>query len=107
MRNLSFFEVAASLGDLKPPHVANRFLRSREGIVHRFLEAVRRGTYQLDLFVNVICHAQVFDRAASKTTEIRDLQFVTSLNPIVDFQSPFANFDLGAHVLALQISSRY
>src|SRR5580704_8957881 len=57
--NLVILEVAAYLGNLKPPHISDRLASSRDRIVHCVFDAVWRGTDQLDLFVDVVTHKRI------------------------------------------------
>jgi hypothetical protein len=56
MRNLVILELAAHLGDFKPTHIADCFASSVYRVVHCVFDAIRRGTDQLDLFVDVVTH---------------------------------------------------
>ena len=62
MCELPFLKITARLGDLKPAHVANRFLRARQRVLHRLLEPIWGRTNQLDFFVNVLAHKFTFRR---------------------------------------------
>ena len=59
MRNLVILEVAAHLGDFKPPHIADCLASSRDRVVHCVFDAVWRGTDQLNLFVDVVTHERI------------------------------------------------
>src|ERR1700730_10453852 len=55
IRNLVILEVAAHLGDLKPPHISDRLVSSRDCV----FDAVWRGTDQLNLFVDMVTHKRI------------------------------------------------
>jgi hypothetical protein len=59
MRNLVLVELAAHLGDFKPTHIADCFASSTYCVVNCVFDAVRRGTDQLDLFVDVVTHEHI------------------------------------------------
>ena len=54
---LAILDMSAGLAHFEPAHVTNRFFGARDGIFDRVLDSIRRGTDQLDFFVNVIAHA--------------------------------------------------
>jgi hypothetical protein len=56
MRNLVILNVAAHLRDFKPIHIADCFASSVYGVGHCVFDAIRGGTDQLDLFVDVVTH---------------------------------------------------
>jgi hypothetical protein len=62
MTDFAVFDISARLGDLKPPHVADGFLGTRQRIRYRVLKSVRRGANDLNLFVNMIRHALIISR---------------------------------------------
>ncbi len=57
--NLVILEVAAYLGDLKPPHISDRLPCSRDRVVHCVFDAVWRGSDELDLFIDVVTHKSI------------------------------------------------
>ena len=59
MGNLIILELAAHLGDFKPPHIANCFASSIDRVIHRVFDAVWSGTDQFDLFVDVVTHDRI------------------------------------------------
>ncbi len=59
IRNLVILEVATDLGDLKPPHISDRLVSSRDRVVDCVFDAVWRGTDQLNLFVDMVTHKRI------------------------------------------------
>jgi hypothetical protein len=59
VRNLIILELAAHLGDFKPPHIADCFASSTDRVIHCVFDTVRRGTDQFDLFVDVVTHDRI------------------------------------------------
>jgi Mg/Co/Ni transporter MgtE len=59
LRNLIILELAAHLGDFKPPHIADCFASSTDRVIHRVFDAVWSGTDQFDLFVDVVTHDRI------------------------------------------------
>jgi len=59
IRNLVILEVAAHLGDLKPPHISDRLVSSRDRVVDCVFDAVWRGTDQLNLFVDMVTRKRI------------------------------------------------
>jgi hypothetical protein len=56
MLNLVIDDMAAHFGDFKPTHVTDCFTSSIYRVVHCVFDAFRRGTDQLNLFVDVVAH---------------------------------------------------
>ena len=56
MRHFIILDMASYLADFKPTHIADGFASSTDRVVHRVFDAGRRGTNQLDLFVDVVTH---------------------------------------------------
>ena len=57
--NLVILEVAAYLGDLKPPHISDRLASSRDRVVHCVFDAVWRGSDELNLFIDMVTHKRI------------------------------------------------
>src|SRR5260370_15334122 len=58
VRDASLLEIAARFGDLEPAHVADGFLCPAKRVLNSVFHSVRRRTDQLNLFINVIRHAE-------------------------------------------------
>src|SRR5256885_11275972 len=58
VRDASLLEIAARFGNLEPAHVADGFLCPGKRVLNSVFHSVRRRTDQLNLFVNVIRHAE-------------------------------------------------
>jgi len=56
MTDLAVLDVSAGLRHLEPAHVAYRFSGAHQRVFYCLLESVRRGTNQLNFFVNVLRH---------------------------------------------------
>ena len=69
MFDFAVVDITASLGHLKPPHVANRLARARQGIVDRLLHSVRRGANDLNFLVNVFSHARIVCRTRDENNK--------------------------------------
>jgi hypothetical protein len=67
--DFAVLEIPAGFGHLKPPHIANRFARARQGIVDRRLDSVWRGANDLNFLVNVFSHARIVCRAGDENNE--------------------------------------
>ena len=63
MFDFAVVDITAGLGHLKPPHVANRLARARQGIMDRLLHSIWRGTDDLNFLVNMFSHARIVCRA--------------------------------------------
>lgn len=63
MFDFAVVDITAGLGDLEPPHVANRLAGARQGIMDRFLHSVWGGADDLDFLVNMFSHARIVCRA--------------------------------------------
>src|SRR5260370_8084653 len=66
IRDVPFLQITARLGNLKPAHVADGLFCPGKCILNRVFDSVRRGTDQLDLFVNVVAHRVHFSRARAE-----------------------------------------
>ena len=62
-------DIAAGLGHLEPPHVANRLARARQGIVDSLLHSVRRGANDLNFLVNVFSHTPIVCRSTGQNNK--------------------------------------
>ncbi len=100
VRNLAILEVAAYLGDFKPPHIADCFASSTDRVVHCIFDAVWRGTDQFDLFVDVVTHPRIkpFQVASSEyipRSRERDKnnQVATTRPPTARMTSPVIQAD--------------
>jgi len=62
-------DIAAGLGHLEPPHVANRLARARQGVVDSLLHSVRRGANDLNFLVNVFSHTPIVCRSTGQNNK--------------------------------------
>jgi hypothetical protein len=62
-------DIAAGLGDLEPPHAANRLARARQRIADRRLHSVRRGANNLNFLVNVFSHTPIVCRSTGQNNK--------------------------------------
>lgn len=62
-------DIPAGLGHLKPPHVANRLARARQGIVNCLLHSVWRGANDLNFLVNVFSHTAIVCRSTGQNNK--------------------------------------
>ncbi len=62
-------DIAAGLGHLEPPHVADRLARARQRIADRLLQSVRRGANDLNFLVNVFSHKPIVCRSTGQNNK--------------------------------------
>jgi hypothetical protein len=62
-------DIAAGLGHLEPPHVADRLARARQRIADRLLHSVRRGANNLNFLVNVFSHTPIVYRSTTQNNK--------------------------------------
>jgi len=62
-------DIAAGLGHLEPPHVADRLARARQGILDSLLHSVRRGANDLNFLVNVFRHTPIVCRSTGQNNK--------------------------------------
>jgi hypothetical protein len=67
--DLAFVDIPARFGHFEPPHVANRFARTRQRIVDRLLHSIRRGANDLNLLVNMFRHRRIVCRPVDEDNE--------------------------------------
>jgi len=60
--NLAVFDISARFRHLKPTHIANCFLGTRQRIFYRFFESVWLGANQFNFFVSMIRHVSIISR---------------------------------------------
>src|SRR5437588_5886203 len=68
--DISLFEITARFSDLEPAHVAHRLAGTRQRILDRIFDSIRRRANQLDLFVNMITHGSILRRSDAKTNNL-------------------------------------
>ena len=69
MFDFAVVDIPAGLGHLKPPHIANRLARARQGIVDCLLHSVWRRANDLNFLVNVFSHARIVCRSRDENNE--------------------------------------
>jgi len=69
MGDLAVVDIAAGLGHLEPPHVADRLARARQRIADRLLHSVRRGANDLNFLVNVFSHTPIVCRSSGQNNK--------------------------------------
>jgi len=62
-------DIAAGLGHLEPPHIADRLACARQRIVDRLLYSVRGGANDLNFLVNVFRHTPIVCRSTSQNNK--------------------------------------
>jgi hypothetical protein len=82
MRNLVILNVAAHLRDFKPTHIADCFASSVYGVGHCVFNAIRGGTDQLDLFVDVVTHEGIKCIRVVPSEHIPTIVFFWGLLPV-------------------------
>src|SRR6266542_1487988 len=71
MTDCAVLDVSTCLRHFEPAHVTNRFLGACHRVFYRFLESLRRGTNQLNFFVNMIRHVAIFSEEATENNKKR------------------------------------
>jgi hypothetical protein len=67
--DFAVLDIAAGLGYLEPPHVADRLARARQRIPDRLLHSVRRGANDLNFLVNVFSHTPIVCRSTGQNNK--------------------------------------
>ena len=67
--DFAFVDIAARLGHLEPPHVADRLAGARQRIADRLLQSVRRGANDLNFLVNVFSHKPIVCRSTGQNNK--------------------------------------
>src|SRR6266536_960901 len=69
MTDCAVLDVSACLRHFEPAHVTNRFLGACQRVFYRCRESLRRGTNQLNFFLNMIRHVAIFPEDATENNK--------------------------------------